>query len=236
MGSISFIVPTYNEIQNLIVCIHRIETYAKAREINFEIIVIDSGSIDGTRERLEKISLEKDHIHAIFQDRKMGMGSALREAYQYIRYQYVCHYECDMPYKLLEIDRAIDLLDRCDCDFVLGHRQGGQHLIRKFYSYAYRFFLRIFFGSKFQTINFSYKVFDRKILDNFPLKSSGSFIDAELVLETFRTGFKIEEVPVPYTEREKGKSSLRFLDVLKLLGEAGNYAQARRSLHSPSAS
>jgi len=237
MKSVSFIVPTYNEKDNFVVCLHTLETFAKSRSIDYEIIVVDSGSTDGTRERLEEIAAEKESVRAVFQDTKMGMGSALREAYPYVRNDVVCHYECDMPFQTSEIDKALKLLDSGDCDFVLGNRTGSRdRWVRYLYTAGYRLFLRLFFGSRFQTINYSYKIFDSKLLNYISLRSSGWFIDAELVLEVLRSGYKILEIPVPYIEREKGNSTVRVLDILNILSEAGCYARGRWSFFSPSSS
>jgi glycosyltransferase involved in cell wall biosynthesis len=234
VSSISFIVPTYNEIDNLGACVQALEEYSRAHSHEFEIIVIDSGSTDGTRELLEQMRKEKDCIRAVFQDKRMGMGWALREAYEYVQNPLVCHYECDMPFELVEIEKALELLATQDCDFVLGQRIGGRdRWARVLYTLGYRIFLRIVFGARFQTINYSFKVFDSKILNCISLKSSGWFIDAELILESIRCGFRIRELPVPYLEREKGASTVRFQDIAHIISEAGCYARERWSYFSP---
>lgn len=198
---ISFIIPTYNERANIKECISRVREFAVKHQIEAQIIIVDSGSTDGTKEFLQENEQDSFDVCLVFQEKRLGMGVALREAYTYVKQEVVCHYECDCPFDLEQVTKACDLLKN-ECDFVLGHRIGERDsLTRILYTTGYRLFTYVMFGVYFKSINFSFKVFKASILPKIKLHSKAWFIDAELVIEVNKQ-FKMKEIDVLYTKRQ----------------------------------
>ncbi len=224
MSSVTFLIPTFNEARNIEDCVTVVNNYASTSSLNYEILVIDSGSTDGTLDILQSMADTVKPLKIILQKTREGMGSALREAYPYATKDIICHYECDMPFSLSKIEPALELLERPQIDFVLGRRKGVRDsFLRVLYTAGYKLFLKLFFNASYSTINFSYKIFRRELLESISLKSSGWFIDAELVLETASAGFKVREIDVEYDKRVKGQSTVKVRDILKILAEAWAY-------------
>ncbi|PCJ15635.1 MAG: hypothetical protein COB02_17770 [Candidatus Cloacimonadota bacterium] len=220
---ISFIIPTYNERANIEFCIQRVRDFSNSSKIEIEIIVVDSGSSDGTSEYLKENESENSDVILVFQKTRLGMGVALKEAYKKVTQEIVCHYECDCPFDLDLVCNAYQLLNDKKCDFVLGHRIGERDsLLRKAYTLGYRVFIYLMFGVSFKSINFSFKVFKNEILKNIDLKSKAWFIDAELVIETNKK-YKIEEIDISYTKRENDQSTVVLMDVFHIMKEAFDY-------------
>ncbi|MCJ8344760.1 glycosyltransferase family 2 protein [bacterium] len=220
---ISFIIPTYNERANIEACIERVRQFAKSSEIPVQIIVVDSGSTDGTSEYLKESESNQEDMSLIFQESRLGMGMALKEAYLHVSQEVVCHYECDCPFDLERVLMAYQLLNDNECEFVLGHRVGERDsLLRRIYTLGYRIFTYLLFGTSFKSINFSFKVFKSSVLKKISLNSKAWFIDAELVIEVNRH-FRIKEIDVIYTKREHDQSTVRMLDVFHIMKEALEY-------------
>ena len=184
---------------------------------------MDSGSIDGTGDYLRKNEAKNEDILLIFQEKRLGMGAALKEAYLSVEQEIVCHYECDCPFDLKELLPAYELLTKDRFDFILGHRVGVRdHFIRVLYTLGYRFFIYLLFGVSYKSINFSFKVFKKDILDKIHLNSQAWFIDAELVIESSKN-FRIHEIDIAYTKRENDDSTVRYSDVIEIMAEAIEY-------------
>ena len=216
---ISIIVPTYDEIENIDSCLDHLVNTMRNRRQNFEVVGVDSGSRDGTLEIWQSYAKNNPEVQLIQQERREGMGSALKEAYVKCRGDYICHYECDQSFPVEIYLEALTKLSN-SADFILGVRLGNREgLLRNIYSAGYRFFIRTLFGINYRSINFSFKVFKRKILESFNLVSNRWFIDAELVIQTHRHDYIIEEYPVQHLARTKGRSKVRILDAIDIVSE-----------------
>ena len=231
-ASISFIIPTFNEVHSIGPCLDVLRKFSQEYQLDYELIVVDSGSTDGTTEFLQELPEGRD-LTIIFQKQRLGMGVALREAYTKVTKEVICHYECDQPFDLEFLTIALNNLKSENYDFILGARVGERHsLIRYLYTAGYRLFINVLFGVNYRTINFSFKVFSAKLLDKINIQSTGWFIDAELVIEATRKGAKIKEMPVDYLMRSEGQSTVRWQDVFAIINEALKYARNSNSCNS----
>lgn len=231
-ASISFIIPTFNEVNSIGPCLDCLRKFSQEYQVDYELIVVDSGSTDGTTEFLQELR-ESTDLKIIFQKQRLGMGVALREAYTKVTKEVICHYECDQPFDLEFLTVALNNIESENYDFILGARVGERHsLIRYLYTAGYRLFINVLFGVNYRTINFSFKVFSAKLLDKINLQSTGWFIDAELVIEATRKGAKIKEMPVDYLMRSEGQSTVRWQDVFAIINEALKYARNSDSCNS----
>jgi hypothetical protein len=113
---------------------------------------------------------------------------------------------------------------------VIGNRQGrAEGPKREIMSFVYNRLIRVLFGLSVRDVNFAFKLFRRSILERITLQSEGSFIDAELLIETHHAGFTIAEIPLRYYERVAGVSTLASGSVVvKILGEMAAYRRAAK--------
>ena len=223
--SVSFIVPTFNEAESIGPCLDKIRAFSSKYKLDYEVVIVDSGSKDGTTEFLQNL-IKDDDLALIFQEDRLGMGVALREAYKSVTKDVICHYECDQPFDLEFLIDALEQIKSKNYDFVLGARVGERHsLVRYLYTAGYRLFISLLFGVNYQTINFSFKVFSSSLLNKVNLQSTGWFIDAELVIEAKNNGAQIKEIPIDYLMRSEGQSTVRWQDVFAIVKEALKYAR-----------
>jgi len=116
-----------------------------------------------------------------------------------------------------------------EADMVIGYRlMRTESLRRKFQSKIYNWLIRLMFGLKVKDVNFAFKLFKREIIQKITLQSEGSFIDAELLIEAKRLGYKIKEIGLMYYPRAAGVSTLSGLDIIiKILKEMFAYKKKR---------
>lgn len=240
--SISCIVPMYNEDVNVEKIINTAEALFEQLSIDWEIIIIESGSTDGTWKKINETIKSKKNIYAFHQDKKEGMGTALRLGYSKCQKDLICHLEADSPFDITYFKKAIPILLENDC--VIGYRVGKKEknfkwsyhhmnqkdiILRRVFHVGYNLILRIVFGLIARDVNFSFKIFKRKHIQKLNLISNGWFIDAEILLELRSIGILPIEMPVEYRDRLEGDSTVQILDPVSIVGEMIRYIKAKRN-------
>ncbi len=237
--SISFIIPVYNEEANIRETLHTALAVFPRLCPEFELIVVESGSTDGSL-RIIREEAEKDPRVVVFhQDRKEGMGSALREGYRLSTKSWVCHLEADLPFDFEDVAAASRYFG--EFDFVRGVRIGEngrpdgwiysrgllKTLVRIGFHRGYNLFVRVLFGTSVPDINFSFKLIRAEVLKKLDLRTNGWFIDTELVLELVKAGARFKAIPVKYNVRHRGRSSVSAVSPLPIVKEALKYRLTR---------
>lgn len=240
--SISCIIPVYNEGDNVERIINEAENVFEQLALDWEIIIIESGSTDETWQKVDGITKNRKNIFAFHQERKEGMGSALRLGYSKCQKDLVFHLEADSPFDMIYFKKAIPVLQENDC--VIGYRVGKKEqgfkwsyynmgkrgvFLRQIFHVGYNLLLRIIFGLTVRDVNFSFKIFKRKHIQKLNLISNGWFIDAEILLELRGMGILPIEMPVEYRDRMEGDSTVQILDPVSIVGEMIRYIKAKRN-------
>jgi hypothetical protein len=132
----------------------------------------------------------------------------------------------------VELARAIRIMHLKDADVVTAfrHDRTSEGLKRILYSFAYNWLIRLVFGVKIKDINFSFKLLRTERLRAMDLRSDGSFIDAEMMIQAHRLGLFVCQIGVDYFQRQHGKSQLSSVrTIVKILGElTREYPRLRR--------
>jgi len=197
-GCVSVIVPVYNEaahVDELLQAIH-------ASPVKKEIIIVDDGSTDGTREKLQALP-PSDDVSIIFHERNCGKGAAIRTALAYARGEYVLIQDSDLEYDPQDYAALLRPLDEGKANVVYGVRPDRPERG-----------LRFFLGAKLLThlANFlyraaihdeatCYKVIRRSLLAQIELSCHRFEFCPEVTAKVCRMGEKIAEVPISYQPR-----------------------------------
>ncbi len=237
--SISFVIPVYNEEGNIRNTLRAaLATFPKICA-DFELIVVESGSTDGSLAIIREEAEQNEHIVLIHQGKKEGMGSALRAGYGAARKEWVAHLEADQPFDLGDISLAIPYLD--DYDFIRGYRTGEdgdtknwiysnallKTAVRLGFHYGYNLLIRALFGFSVSDINFSFKLIRSALVKNRDLRTKGWFIDTELVLELRKARARMKEIPIRYCVRNRGRSTVTPVSPFPILADAVRYRLTR---------
>lgn len=208
--SISIVFPMYNEEAY----IHR--AVRAAREIlsevtpDYEVIIVDDASTDRTGCLADEIARSDGRIKVVHNERNRKLGGTLRAGYAAATKELVLYTDADLPFDLQELGRAVRLLDYQEADLLAAYRfeRTSEGFIRTLYSFVYNLLVRVLFGLAVRDVNFSFKLFRRSLLERFPLRSEGSFIDAELLIRAKKVGAHIIQIGVDYFPRSRGISTL----------------------------
>ncbi|MBN1433925.1 glycosyltransferase family 2 protein [Candidatus Fermentibacterales bacterium] len=228
--SISVVVPVYNEEQNAAAAVRSLDAVLSRGFKDFEIVIVESGSTDGTAAIADELARSNERIRVLHQNRREGLGSAIRLGFASALKDYVLYVDGDEPFDVADIaTRVLPLLG--DFRAVIGYRIGKRESFRrKLYSWTYNRLVQLLFRLDVRDVNFSMKVIERKLLQSLELTSNGCFYDAELIAELRRRGIEIKQIGFEYVPRGRGRSSLdRPSVILGILREMLSYLLRRGS-------
>jgi len=221
--SISLFLPAYNEEENIERAV--LDSVKVLDEISddWEVIVVNDASLDRTGEIAERLSREIPGVRVIHHEKNTRLGGALRSGFANATKELVFYTDADNPIDMNDLKRAVPMMT--EVDFITGYRLNrDESLKRKVYSRCYNWLIRHIFGLKVRDVNFSFKLVKQEVLKKVKLHSQGSFIDAELLVEAAKYGFRIKEIGLRYYPRTRGESTLATPSVIfKILGELWVY-------------
>ncbi len=199
---ISVVIPVYNEVST----IREIVVRVQAVDLEKEIIIIDDGSTDGTRELLQEITLSHDNVRVLYHDRNQGKGAALRTGFEGATGDIVIIQDADLEYDPREYPVLLEPILDGRADIVYGSRfLGGPHRVLFFWHYLGNRFLTLL-SNALTNLNLTdmetcYKVFKREVLNDIQLKSNRFGFEPEFTAKIAKKGFRIYETSISYSGR-----------------------------------
>src|SRR5579863_3004291 len=202
VGCVSVIVPVYNEaahVDELLQAIH-------ASPVKKEIIIVDDGSTDGTREKLQAMPLADD-VTVIFHEKNCGKGAAIRTALEYARGEYVLIQDSDLEYDPRDYPALLAPLQRGDANVVYGVRPDRPERGLRFFLGAklLTHLANLLFGAGIHDEATCYKVFRRSVIAQINLDCRRFEFCPEVTAKLCRIGERIAEVPISYMPRSAGE-------------------------------
>lgn len=175
-----------------------------------EIVIVNDHSTDGTVAIAEALAREDPSVRVLHNEGPRGLGATLRRGYAAASKELVLYTDADLPFDLLELPRAVRLLQYQHADVLCAYRfdRTSEGLVRTLYTLVYSALIRTLFALRLRDVNFSFKLFRRALLEQVTLASNGSFIDAEFLLRARKAGASIIQIGVDYFPRSRGVSTL----------------------------
>lgn len=209
VSALSYFFPAHNEADNIEALVAEALEVLPSLADEFEIIAVDDGSGDATREISDRLAAENGRIRVVHHSVNQGYGAALRSGFRAARYDLVCFTDGDRQFKIADLARLLDRLAKSDDpDVVVGYRlRRADPFVRLAYARVYRLALRIFFGLSVRDPDCACKLFRRAALSGVRLESGGGFLSAELLIKLKQRRRTIAEVGVPHYPRTAGSPS-----------------------------
>lgn len=208
------IIPTYNERQNIVLLIPEILKVVPGASI----LVVDDNSPDGTAQCVRELAQSVENVHVLERPGKQGLGRAYISGFRWaLERDYECMFEMDAdfshnPSYLPDFLRAVD-----SSDLVIGSRYiKGVNVVnwpmsRLLLSYTANMYARFITGLPVRDATGGFKCFRRQVLETLDLdriSSSGYSFQIEVNYLTWKKGFRISEIPIVFTDRERGESKM----------------------------
>ncbi|MBI2028412.1 MAG: glycosyltransferase family 2 protein [Candidatus Levybacteria bacterium] len=205
-GGLSVFLPTYNEEENIQKAVESIYNYIEKNILDFELIVVNDGSKDKTKDIVEKLKKKYKNLRLINHTKNMGYGRALRSGFENSRKKHIFYTDADNQFDISEIKKLIPLLK--EYDIVSGYRiKRRDPLMRIIIADTYNLLIRILFNLKIRDVDASFKIYKRRIFDNISLKSNTGLIDAEVLIKSLKNGYSIGQIGVSHFPRRFGRTT-----------------------------
>jgi len=203
---LSLVFPAFNEAGNLPALLASATAIGEALELEFEIVIVDDGSRDRSRELLDASCAVNPRIRAVHHPSNRGYGAALRSGLREARGDLVFFSDADLQFDLGEIRHLLEHAE--EFDIVAGYRAPRRDpWIRRFIAGVWGATVRRLFDLPVQDIDCAFKVFRREVLDAIPIESIGAFVNTEILARASAAGFAIKQVPVTHRRRQSGRQS-----------------------------
>jgi len=201
---LSVIVPIYNEAAHVEELLRSIQAAPVAKEI----VIVDDGSTDGTREKLLALPTA-ENVTVVFHQKNCGKGAAVRTGLRYARGEYVLIQDSDLEYDPQDYAALLRPLKAGKANVVYGVRPNRPERGLRFFLGAklLTHLTNLLYGAGIQDEATCYKVFRRSLIANLPLECRRFEFCPEVTAKLCRLGEKIWEVPISYQPRstEQGK-------------------------------
>jgi len=219
-AELTVLMPVYNELRTVDTAIDRV--LATGESVGgLELIIVDDGSTDGTRELLENRTALKN-VQVLHHDRNRGKGAALRTGLARARGEYCTVMDADLEYDPSNFSSLVEPLLAGEADAVFGVRGFQAHSAYSFWyvvgNKAVTLAANVLYNAWLSDLMTCQKVLKTSVFQNLRLRQSGFAIEAEITARLLRSGARIYEVPITYRarRREEGKK-LTPVDGLRVI-------------------
>ncbi|MDO4729266.1 MAG: polyprenol monophosphomannose synthase [Bacteroidota bacterium] len=210
------IIPTYNEIENIEDVIKAIVSL----EQNFDILIVDDNSPDGTHQRVRALQETYPNLHLEVRLRKSGLGRAYIHGFKWAlkhQYDYIFEMDADFSHNPQDLSRLYQTCAYEGMDIAIGSRYiTGVNVVnwplsRVLLSYFASVYVRFITGIPIQDTTAGFICYSRKVLEEINLDKIefiGYAFQIEMKYKSYCKGFKIKEIPIIFTDRTKGESKI----------------------------
>ena len=211
------IIPTYNEIENIEKLIKNIFS----QPVDFEILVVDDSSPDGTSSLVEQLKKDYDNrLHLEIRPKKSGLGKAYLHGFKWAldrKYDFIFEMDADFSHNPNDLIRLYNSCFKDNHDMAIGSRYiTGVNVInwpmrRVLLSWLASKYVKAITGMPIEDTTAGFICYRRKVLETIDLnriKFVGYAFQIEMKFKAFQKGFRLQEIPVIFTDRTKGKSKM----------------------------
>jgi glycosyltransferase involved in cell wall biosynthesis len=222
----SIICPLYNEVDYINNKFIKFVKEIKASKKNYEILVVDNNSTDGTTQKLKRLKNKRifKNITFIFNKENLGKGGSVKKACKISKGKYCCIFDID-EYFASDLLKGIDIAKKKSFDFLIGTRINEKNKYLYIYKanfYGVKFLtwlINILYGLKLTDAAAAIKIFNKKKYNSIKLNSSGFDFEFELICKFAKRQFSISEFYSNYKPRSfaEGKKLIAWKDGSKIL-------------------
>jgi glycosyltransferase involved in cell wall biosynthesis len=204
LRKVSVIVPVFNERNTLVEILRRMRAVELPDDIEREIIVVDDGSSDGTRDVLKQLG--DSTVRVVMHESNRGKGAAVRTGFAHATGDYVLIQDADLEYDPEDWPKLMSPVLRGKARVVYGSRFTGERRNMMFLHWIGNRVLslttNILYNTTLSDMETCYKLIDRSLINSLDLHADRFDFEPEITAKILRRGIRIYEVPISYTGRE----------------------------------
>ncbi|MBN2669377.1 MAG: polyprenol monophosphomannose synthase [Bacteroidales bacterium] len=211
------IIPTYNEKENIENIIRTVFSFERP----FHILIVEDNSPDGTAQIVKRLQEEfKDELHILERKGKLGLGTAYIAGFKWAlqkHYEYIFEMDADFSHPPEKLNDLYQACSKEGADMAIGSRyKSGVNVVnwpmgRVLMSYYASAYVRLITGMPIRDTTAGFACYTKKVLQTIDLdavRMVGYAFQIEMKFTTWKFGFKIEEIPIVFTDRKLGSSKM----------------------------
>jgi len=207
MRSISILIPVYNEEKTVLEVVEMVHA-ASCHSLEKELIIVDDGSTDSTRELLAQLDTKKYNAKIVFHEKNQGKGAALRTAQNLATGDIILIQDADLEYDPKEYSELVRPILEGRADVVYGSRLSGGKVTRAFYilhllgNKALSSLTNILYNCTLTDMETCYKVFRAPIFKSVKITSNRFDFEPEITAKVLKQKVRLYEMPISYYGRD----------------------------------
>jgi glycosyltransferase involved in cell wall biosynthesis len=204
----------FNEKDNIDRTVDTIRSLAGELTSNYEVIIVDDASTDGSGEIIDEMARHDPAIRSFHMKQNTRFGGAFAEGFKQATKDVIIYMDSDMPVRVEDIKASLPLIR--DAEIVTGCSsiKKGDTLKRKIISGSYNFLIQMFFKLSITDINSGYKIVKRDLIKDLEFVSHSPFIDVELFLHAKKKNARVHQFPLVFLSRTAGRSHIASLPII----------------------
>ena len=215
--SVTFVSPVYNDMKSALQVLPELVRLASANFSDWEILLADDASTDGSREWVTRFASGKRHIRLILHEKNQGIAKTYRQLYADAKNDVIVLFSLDGEWNPADAITLATKLIRDNADIVVGVRRKKSYTFwRSVVSALYNIMTRVFFGFATQDAG-SIKAMTKEVVRRIPIKSRGVFDEAERLIRANTLGYRIGFTGVNHRRCKKPKRGIRLFHVAEAL-------------------
>ncbi|MCG3197830.1 MAG: glycosyltransferase family 2 protein [Candidatus Omnitrophica bacterium] len=204
--SLTVFFPAHNEVDNIGALVRATDETLSNLVTDYEIIVVNDGSTDGTRELLDSLVREVPRLRPVHHEKNKGYGGAVRTGFESATKELVFFSDGDGQFDIREIDKFLAEIDQYDA--ILGYRIDRKDPFhRKVFAKCWGMLIRILFGFRVRDLDCAFKMFHRSLLEGMKLEAEGAMVTVNLLANLQKKKFRYKEIGVHHYPRTAGVQS-----------------------------
>ncbi|TWU59750.1 Undecaprenyl phosphate-alpha-4-amino-4-deoxy-L-arabinose arabinosyl transferase [Rubripirellula tenax] len=221
-AAISLVLPAWNECEIITTAIAEADAALRLVSADYEIIVVDDGSTDGTSDLVLACARENPAVRLVRHAPNQGYGAALRSGFAAASKGFVMFTDADCQFDLTELDRFVLLAK--DYDIVCGYRIDRKDTaLRCIYSRVYNQLVRVLLRTGVRDVDCAMKLFHRDVIQNLTISGNGFLVNSELLTQANQRGYSVVEVGVSHRPRTEGNSTVSITHIPKVLASLARF-------------
>jgi glycosyltransferase involved in cell wall biosynthesis len=212
---VSVVLPAWNEEGAIASTVRAVSYTLDQIAPDYEIIVVDDGSRDGTAAIVDNLAASDPHVRAIHHAENLGYGAALIAGFDAAAKEMIFFMDADGQFDIRDIAALIVPFERGEAEAILGYRQRRQDSpIRIVNAWAWKQLVSLIFGLRAHDIDCAFKLMPARLVRQADVHARGALINTELLAKFARMGVTMKQVPVRHYPRHQGKASGADLRVI----------------------
>lgn len=228
LSSLSVVLPCFNDEHAISLLIKQLVSLLPKVCRQYEIVVVNDGSSDNSKEILEKARQTTSLLQVITHKQNLGYGAALASGFKKASKEFIFYTDGDGQYDVGELSKLIAAFDK-DTDMVSGFKLNrSDPWFRKIIGAVYNQFVKLLFQLKIKDVDCDFRLFRRKILQGLSFRITSGAFDAELIKKLQDRNVRIKEMGVHHYPRKFGPS--QFFSPLRILRSLWDLAVLRATI------